>query len=85
MAGASFNVSKKYVGFILAMINNVAHRDIFLVYNQLGDKMYEHRNKTAADIHNLRTQQAKCIGRTKYLNDVGDLQSQCKELEDENE
>ena len=74
-AGASFNVNEKYVDFILAMINDVAWRDIFSVYNQLGDKMYKHRNKTVADIHNLRTQQVKCVGRTEYLNDVSNLQS----------
>ena len=85
MVGVFFNVSKKYVDFILAMINNVAHRDIFSVYNQLGDKMYKYRNKTATNIHKLRTQQAKCVSRTEYLDNVGNLQSQCKELEDENE
>ena len=54
MAGISYNVNEKYVNFILAMINDVARRDIFLVYSQLGDRMYKYRNKTAADIHNLR-------------------------------
>nr|VWP02187.1 Uncharacterized protein [Ganoderma boninense] len=47
--------------------------------------MYEHRNQEAAELHRLRVLLNKKVSSVTYTDDMDDLRSRCKDLEDENE
>ena len=84
-AGHHYNIDEEYINYIMAMVNDLARKNIIEAYNQLGNKMYEHRNQSAIDIHTLRTELGRKVNNTKYREDIDDLESRCHDLEDDNE
>ena len=85
VAGQHYNIEEEYVNYIMAMVNDLARKNIIEAYNQLGNKMYEHRNQMAIDIHALRMELGRKVNNTKYREDMDDLEARCHDLEDENE
>ena len=84
-AGAHFGIQDQYISYIMAVVNDMTRKMVSEAYNQLGNKMYEHRNQEAAELHRLRVLLNKKVSSVTYTDDMDDLRSRCKDLEDENE
>ena len=84
-AGAHFGIQDQYISYIMAVVNDITRKMVSEAYNQLGNKMYEHRNQEAAELHRLRVLLNKKVSSVTYTDDMDDLRSRCKDLENENE
>lgn len=81
-AGRFYGVDDSITEYITSMIQDFTRIEVFSAYNQLGNKMYEHRNQTVADIQGLKENK---VGIASFFKQIEDLHGRCKELEDEND
>ncbi|KAI1783209.1 hypothetical protein LXA43DRAFT_1187130 [Ganoderma leucocontextum] len=84
-SGAHYEIDNEYIDWILAVMNDMIRQDIIGVYNQLGNKMYEHRNSTATDIHDIQAQQEKFVTHTTFRETTDALETRCYDLEKAND
>ena len=55
-AGRFYGVDDRITEYITSMIQDFTQIEVFLAYNQLGNKMYEHHNQTVDCSRHPRTQ-----------------------------
>ena len=69
-AGRFYGVDDSITEYITSMIQDFTRIEVFSAYNQLGNKMYEHRNQTVVDIQGLKENK---VGITSFFKEIGDL------------
>ena len=74
-AGAHFGIQDHYISYIMAVVNDMTWKMVTEAYNQLGNKMYEHRNQETTEIHRLKILINKKVSNMMYMDDMDDLRS----------